>query len=111
LANDDYAVKPVASVIQRFVPPGETVYGAFEAARPSLSFYSDRNVIPTSNQKLQRIWKRKAQPYLLLDHQACCSADTARGESLQLKGVQVLGEAEGWKLVTKKGKGERSKSG
>jgi 4-amino-4-deoxy-L-arabinose transferase-like glycosyltransferase len=103
LANDNYAVKPVASIIQRFVPSGEPVYGAFADARPSLSFYSDRNVQPTTTQKLQRMWKRKAQPYLLLDNQAI--------ESLQLKGEQILGEAEGWKLVTKKGKGDRSKPG
>ncbi|NJR39846.1 MAG: glycosyltransferase family 39 protein [Leptolyngbyaceae cyanobacterium CSU_1_4] len=47
---EHYPVKPVAAMIQRFVPNGELVYTSFPDARPSLSFYSDRPVIPTSQQ-------------------------------------------------------------
>jgi 4-amino-4-deoxy-L-arabinose transferase-like glycosyltransferase len=94
---EHYPVKPVAAMIQRFVPSGETVYGRFADARPSLSFYSDRPVLPTPDARLKRLWKRNPQPYLLLDQEAIAA--------LQLKGERVLGRAEGWMLVTKKGKG------
>lgn len=90
---EHYPVKPVAALIQRFVPTGESVYTSFPDARPSLSFYSDRPVIPTSQQKLRRIWKKESQPYLLLDNGAIAS--------LKLKENQVLGKSEGWLLVTK----------
>jgi len=59
--------------------------------------------MPTSQQKLKRIWKKEAQPYLLLDEGAI--------GSLNLKESQVLGKAEGWMLVTKRGKGQISKPG
>jgi 4-amino-4-deoxy-L-arabinose transferase-like glycosyltransferase len=100
---EHYPVKPVAAMIQRFVPSRETIYGRFADARPSLSFYSDRPVIPTPDARLRRIWRRNPQPYLLLDQEAI--------EALQLKGDRVLGRAEGWVLVTKQGKGEGSKPG
>ena len=95
---EHYPVKPVAAIIQRFVPNGESVYTSFPDARPSLSFYSDRPIIPTSQQKLKRLWKKESQPYLLLDEGAIAS--------LKLKESQVLGKSEGWMLVTKIGKGQ-----
>lgn len=98
---EHYSVKPVAAIIQRFVPNGEFVYTSFPDARPSLSFYSDRPLIPTSPQKLKRLWKKETQPYLLLDEGAIAS--------LKLKESQILGKAEGWMLVTKTGKGQLSK--
>jgi len=100
---EHHQVKPVAAIVQRFVPKGESVYTSFPDARPSLSFYSDRNVIPASEQKLKRLWKKESQPYLLLDGGAIAS--------LKLKENQVLGKAEGWMLVTKAGKGQTSKPG
>jgi 4-amino-4-deoxy-L-arabinose transferase-like glycosyltransferase len=97
---EHYPVKPVAAMIQRFVPNGEPVYTSFPAARPSLSFYSDRPVIPTSQQKLKRLWKKEAQPYFLLDQGAIAS--------LKLKESQVLGKAEGWMLVKKSGADQKA---
>jgi 4-amino-4-deoxy-L-arabinose transferase-like glycosyltransferase len=91
--RENYPVKPVAAIIQRFVPKGESVYTSFPDIRPSLNFYSDRPVIPTPVPRLKRHWKQESQPYFLLDNGAI--------GSLQLKGQQVLGKAQGWTLLTK----------
>lgn len=92
LANS-YPVKPVAAIIQQFAPANQTLYTSYDYNRPSLNFYSDRQVIPADPARLRRIWRREAQPYFLLDQ-------AARGE-LNLRSEKVLGTAAGWQLVTK----------
>ncbi|MGH1396371.1 MAG: ArnT family glycosyltransferase [Trichormus sp.] len=88
-----YPVKPVAEMINRVNPRVTDIYTSFPQHRPSLNFYSDRTIIPVSNYQLQHHWHYHQQPYLLLN--------TSTIKSLRLDSVKTLGEAEGWKLITK----------
>lgn len=90
---ETYPVKPVAALVQKHTPPGETVYTSYPDNRPSLNFYSDRQVIPASADRLQQRWHKDATPYLLLDEAAL--------KTLKLPSKQVIGSMEGWSLVTK----------
>jgi 4-amino-4-deoxy-L-arabinose transferase-like glycosyltransferase len=90
---ETYPVKPVAAVVQQHTPTNQTIYTSYPDNRPSLSFYSDRHVVPASSKDLRQIWRHHASPYLLLDE--------ATMLSLKLKHQKVLGAAEGWTLVTK----------
>ncbi|OKH22455.1 ArnT family glycosyltransferase [Chroogloeocystis siderophila] len=91
-----YPVKPVAAMIQNATLPGQIVYTSFPYSRPSLNFYSDRQVIPAATNELQYQWQQNPQSYFLLD--------TPTLETLQLPSVNLLGSTQGWTLVTR---GER----
>lgn len=86
-----YPVKPVAAMIQSNTPIKQKIYTSFPYHRPSLDFYSDRQVVPASNNELKLYWQQQAQPYLLVN--------TATIKSLSLKSVQQLGTREGWTLI------------
>lgn len=86
-----YPVKPVAALIQSNTPINNKIYTSFPYHRPSLSFYSDRQIISATNEELQLYWQQHAKAYFLLDEPAI--------KSLQLKSVQQLGTREGWSLV------------
>ncbi len=90
--NEAFPVKPVAALIREQTKDGAVVYTSFGYGRPSLDFYSDRQVIPADAATLQQLWS--TQPYLLLD-QSTLSA-------LQLPGRVSLGSAEGFTLVAPK---------
>lgn len=91
--GEAYPVKPVAAIVQQHVPRSQQVYTSFEYSRPSLNFYSDRQVIPASTAELSQHWEKDSQPYLLLDDKAMARLD--------LRSVKPLGNAEGWTLVTR----------
>ena len=44
--NENFSVKPVAILVQKYVPADHPVYIAFAYERPSLNFYSGRRVFP-----------------------------------------------------------------
>ncbi|HIK33861.1 MAG TPA: glycosyltransferase family 39 protein [Oscillatoriales cyanobacterium M59_W2019_021] len=90
--NEAYPVKPVAEMIRTKTPPNQPIYTSYPYNRPSLNFYSDRQILPANFPQLQQHWQDD-QPYLLVE--------IATLEQLQLEGVRVLGSAEGWELVTK----------
>lgn len=90
---ESYPVKPVAQLIQAQAPINQKIFTSYPLNRPSLSFYSDRFVVPASFPQLQRQWQRNRPPYFLLDDSAL--------ETLQLDNLTILGEAEGWTLVTR----------
>jgi 4-amino-4-deoxy-L-arabinose transferase-like glycosyltransferase len=94
-----YPVQPVAAIVQRFVPVGQKVFTSAAESRPSLSFYSDREVMPQPLEFIQKRWAGKKPTYLLLDGRAIAK--------LKLKNSRVLGRAEGWTLVTKASKGAK----
>jgi 4-amino-4-deoxy-L-arabinose transferase-like glycosyltransferase len=100
--NHAYPVKPVAALIQQQVPQQQTLLTSDPHNRPSLNFYSDRKVLPASNEVLKRQWRRSRQPYFLLDDNAL--------EQLKLRSQKVLGTVEGWSLVTKQIEQKQPKS-
>ncbi|MBD1837270.1 glycosyltransferase family 39 protein [Coleofasciculus sp. FACHB-64] len=88
-----YPVKPVAAMIKRKTPINKPIYTSYDHGRPSLNFYSDRQVIPATDAELQQRWKGDAQPYFLLDQPTF--------KQLNLKPVKAINQAEGWLLITK----------
>ena len=90
--GEAYPVKPVAAMIQQHTQKSQLVYTSFDYARPSLNFYSDRQVIPASNTELEQHWQQDEQPYLLVDKNTLIE--------LNLKQVKQLGSANDWLLIT-----------
>lgn len=90
---ETYPVKPLAELIQRRTPDHQVIYASLDAARPSLSFYSEHQVIPLSNLELKQKWDSAQLIYLLLD------ADTEA--QLSLESSRLIERLSGWALVTK----------
>lgn len=91
--KEDYPVKPVGEMIQKYTPPGQVVYSFDTRDRPSLNFYSDRLIKRVGPEKMQQQWQTISQPYLLVEASIL--------NNLALKNLQVLNTVEGWVLVTK----------
>jgi 4-amino-4-deoxy-L-arabinose transferase-like glycosyltransferase len=106
--NEAYPVKPVAAMVRQETPKGQPIITSYPTFRPSLNFYSDRQIVLASQippatedqasiaKKIQTYWQQTAQPYLLTNQ------DTLK--QLKLEAVRQLGTAEGWLLVTRTGK-------
>ncbi|MBE9181748.1 glycosyltransferase family 39 protein [Oculatella sp. LEGE 06141] len=92
---ESYPVRPVAAIVQQHTPPGTKIYTSYEYSRPSLNFYSDRQVIALSRRQLQQRWQKDLQPYFLLDEAATAA--------LALDSSKVLETVQGWTLLTKDG--------
>lgn len=92
LADPD-PVKPLATLIQRRTPNHQIIYASQAAARPSLNFYSGRQIIPISNPELKEKWDSAQIIYLLLD------ADTET--QLSLKSSRLIERLSRWALITK----------
>jgi hypothetical protein len=93
--NEDFSVKPVASLISQYVPSERPVYIAFPYERPSLNFYSGRRVFPLAAEELINHWQSHEQPYLIIDRQ---TKETTNLEALKV----IKTTPSGWSLVTKK---------
>jgi 4-amino-4-deoxy-L-arabinose transferase-like glycosyltransferase len=92
--NENFPVKPVASLVEKYVPADHPVYVAFAYERPSLNFYSGRRVFPLAAEELINHWQSHRQPYLIIDRQT--------KEATDLEGLKVIGSTDsGWFLVTK----------
>ncbi|MBR8826871.1 MAG: glycosyltransferase family 39 protein [Gomphosphaeria aponina SAG 52.96 = DSM 107014] len=92
--NEAFPVKPVATLIRLKTPEHQVVYTSFDYERPSLNFYSDRRVIPVSNEELQTHWLQDDGVYFLVE------AETL--SALNLEAVQILGTAQQqWQLITR----------
>lgn len=91
---EQYPVKPVAQLIRNSdIPSGEKIYTSYPNYRPSLNFYSDRQVIPASIDQLKQYWEQASPPYLLLEPEPL--------KSFNLEGVKTLGADAGWTLITR----------
>jgi len=94
--EEGFAVKPVAEVLIAYTPVKQPIMTNYPHGRPSLDFYSDRRLIPANFEQILHTWSQYPQPYLLLD-----KAGLEELEARFPQGVQRLGSAEGWTLVTK----------
>jgi len=90
--GEAYPVKPVATILQRIPPGSQTVFTSYPDFRPSLNFYSDRQVLPATDAELKAHWQNSATPYLLVDRAAL--------KRLNLGSPQVIGSTEEWLLIT-----------
>ncbi len=88
---EDYPVKPVAVLVQRNTLADEEIYTSHPHHRPSLDFYSNRQISPRSEAQIKEVWQQNPQVYLLLDQKT--------KQELNLQGGKTLGTVEGWSLL------------
>ena len=65
--NTTEPVKPVAKLVKQYTPKGQIVYTSKSDSRPSLEFYSDRQIIPQKIDDLKYHWQNDKDVYLLVD--------------------------------------------
>ena len=94
--NEAYAVKPIAKVVQKYVPPQESVYIDFDYHRPSLDFYSDKKIIPSDRNKLRELLKSPS--YLLVNQHTLSDLDFIFENSLycfpQLETQKIINDEQ-----------------
>ncbi len=93
--NEAFAVKPVAAMIKQYTPLNQTIYTNYPYFRPALEFYSDRVVLPASDEELKQYWQQTQPVYLLVEPDAI--------DQLNLKPYQTLGNDVDdvlWQLIT-----------
>jgi 4-amino-4-deoxy-L-arabinose transferase-like glycosyltransferase len=91
--NEAFPVKPVAMMVKAQTPEGQIIYTSFDYSRPSLNFYSDRQVIATKLDEIRQHWQEPQPVYCLLDPEAIAT--------LKLPQAQKLGTRAGWTLLTR----------
>ena len=95
--NSAYPVKPVAALIKNNVAPQEIVYTSFARKRPTLNFYSGRQVIPQDFAELKNYWQRHAVAYLLIDLDTLNRLDLPKRAIIQDDDTKLLN----WFLAVK----------
>lgn len=88
--NETFSVKPVASLIRENTPPKTIIYTSFDYSRPSLDFYSDRQILSKDNETLETLGTTSS--YLLLNRKTF--------DNLKLTNVKILGEADQFILIS-----------
>ncbi|MEA5511869.1 glycosyltransferase family 39 protein [Crocosphaera sp. UHCC 0190] len=88
--NEAFPVKPVATLIKQHTPANTIIYTSFAYSRPSLDFYSDRQVLAQDQSALEKL--ALSSSYLLLDQNSL--------KNLPLSNAKILGKAEGFILVS-----------
>ncbi len=91
---EDYPVKPIAQIVREGTPIGQEVFTSHRLPRPSLNFYSHRQVIVADAPTLKQKWQSLPQPYFLLEKPVL--------KHLDLQNAEVVKTAEDWVLVTRK---------
>ncbi|MEM9510457.1 MAG: glycosyltransferase family 39 protein [Cyanobacteria bacterium P01_E01_bin.35] len=95
--NEAFAVKPVAEMLKQHTPPQVKIYTTYPHLRPSLEFYSDRVIVPATDQQILQYWQGEAPVYLLVDQEAI--------NRLNLTSQQQLGSEANeqiWQLITQR---------
>jgi 4-amino-4-deoxy-L-arabinose transferase-like glycosyltransferase len=92
--NNDFPVQPVATMLQEKIPSLQKIYTNHPYFRPSLEFYSDRVVIPQSNDQLEQLWQESKPAYFLINSDILPAP--------KLKDQEVLASVVSWQLITKK---------
>ena len=93
--NEAFPVKPVAAVIKQYTPSNQAIYTTYPYFRPSLEFYSDRLLIPTTDEQIKQYWQQNQPVYLLVEPGAI--------SKLNLQSHRTLGKVAddvGWLLIT-----------
>ncbi|MEM9510937.1 MAG: glycosyltransferase family 39 protein [Cyanobacteria bacterium P01_E01_bin.35] len=96
--NATEPVKPIAEMIALHSEPRATIYSSMTEERPSLGFYSDRQVINQSIKDLKQHWQEDPEVYLLLDLTTLKQLNLPQQAVVQDRRFDSLG----WVLVIKK---------
>lgn len=91
---EDYPVKPIAEIVRTGTPAGQQVFTSHRLPRPSLNFYSERQVIVADSVTLQEKWQTLPQPYFLLEKPVL--------KHLGLQNAEIVKTADDWVVVTRK---------
>ncbi len=91
---EDYPVKPIAEIVRTGTPAGQEVFTSHRLPRPSLNFYSNRQVMVADAPTLKQKWQTLPQPYFLLEKPVL--------KHLGLQNAEIVKTADDWVLVTKK---------
>ena len=92
--NESFPVKSVAKLIRETTPPDTVIYTSFAYSRPSLDFYSERQVISQNKKELDILASNSS--YLLLEN--------TKALGFMLIDTKMLGEASGFILISTKRK-------
>ena len=68
--NHITSIEPIAEFVKQHTPSKSKIYSSMPNVRPSLNFYSDRQVISQSIDELKQHWQQNSSVYLLLDSSA-----------------------------------------
>ena len=85
------AIKPVAASIEQHTPPQAVIYGSLATARPSLSFYSERQIVVQSTTELQKQWQQESIVYLLIESQTARKLNLPKTVIVEDKRLNSLG--------------------
>ncbi len=102
-----FPVKPVAEVIKQHTPDQQIVYTSYPYNRPALEFYSERVVIPASDEELKKYWQQKDEVYFLLDSQAIIRLNLDFNQALGYSLSSILTPertnqtTDTWQLITR----------
>jgi 4-amino-4-deoxy-L-arabinose transferase-like glycosyltransferase len=91
---EDYPVKPIAEIVRTGTPAGQQVFTSHRLGRPSLNFYSQRQVIVADPPTLKQKWQSDPPPYFLLEKPVL--------KHLGLQNAEIVKTADDWVLVTRK---------
>jgi 4-amino-4-deoxy-L-arabinose transferase-like glycosyltransferase len=92
--TEDYPVKPIAEIVRQGTPAGKEVFTSHRLPRPSLNFYSNRQVIVADGLTLKKKWQTLPQPYFLVEKPLI--------KNLDLKNAKIVKTVDDWVLVTRK---------
>lgn len=90
-------IKPVAKIIKEHTPQKTVIYSSLAEDRPSLNFYSDRQIIAQSIEELKQSWQQKHSVYLLLDSETLSLLKLPQHAVVEDPRLKSLG----WVLVIK----------
>lgn len=87
-------VKPIAELVQKHTPAHQTIYTTYSLNRPSLEFYSDRRIIPTTAQALSEMATPPSGLTVLIP-----SSDLAPVQAIANKSFKPVAQIQDWAIV------------
>ncbi|MGB5710597.1 MAG: glycosyltransferase family 39 protein [Waterburya sp.] len=90
-------VKPIAELLKQYTEPEAVIYSSMPQERPSLDFYSDRQVVNQSIDELRQHWQQDSTVYLLVDSTTLQKLDLPQQAIVKDKRFKSLG----WMLASK----------
>ena len=90
-------VKPIAEMLKHYTEPETIIYSSMSLERPSLDFYSDRQVRHQSIDELREHWQQDNPVYLLVDPIALKKLDLPQQAIIKDKRFKLAG----WNLAFK----------
>ncbi len=91
------SVKPIAALVSGHTPAQQPVYTTFPESRPSLEFYSDRQIIPTNLEWLAAVTTPEPALTVLVPRQ-----DLAAVQAITSKTFKPVAQIDDWAIVQAK---------